>query len=512
MTDNAPATKQNWDKRAAVLSVFITPVILFLIFWLSRLPALTLLPLHNDEGLHLTRAIEVWNLHPFWEIGDGKIINHWLIAAFYPQNSPDFVGRYATVLVGLLGLAAAWKLISHIFGKRAALLASILWIASPYLFFFERLAFSDAQAGAWVITALLSAIYFARTGKLFYAFLAGIGLTLSALFKFTAIPFALSVGVILLLYGRISIRQRLYGIGMVAGVGIAGFSVPILYMLRRGGDFFGIALGWISGDQASGAGFGAGIGGNFARLWSQFTDYGSFIWAGVMLIGLIALVLFQWRKSRVLLLGLALPFAAIMVLGREVLPRHTVVALPYALMLGGAGLALLIEKLTQPKPEVKSLAISAASVILLLSFAPFALTAYQAPETLPLPVTVSDEHITQHSAGYGLREAAQSLASIVEPNTPIIASMFPDSCRRANFYADAGYQMRCTDAPALRNMIAALEENETIYVLVEKGGMIGLDMQSAAQENAWIIEEIAPYPRPQETQANASLILWRVSR
>ncbi|MBL8166041.1 MAG: hypothetical protein JNJ61_28915, partial [Anaerolineae bacterium] len=77
-----------------------------LALWLTRAAALELLPLHNDEGLHLTRAVEVWNGHPFWVISDGKIINHWLIAAFYPQNAPAFAGRIATVFVALLGLAA----------------------------------------------------------------------------------------------------------------------------------------------------------------------------------------------------------------------------------------------------------------------------------------------------------------------------------------------------------------------------------------------------------------------
>ena len=35
-------------------------VLLLCIFWLSRLAGLEALPLHNDEGLHLTRAVEVY--------------------------------------------------------------------------------------------------------------------------------------------------------------------------------------------------------------------------------------------------------------------------------------------------------------------------------------------------------------------------------------------------------------------------------------------------------------------
>ena len=45
---------------------WLLPVALLLIYLLTRLPGLAELPLHNDEGLHLTRAVEVWNGHPFW--------------------------------------------------------------------------------------------------------------------------------------------------------------------------------------------------------------------------------------------------------------------------------------------------------------------------------------------------------------------------------------------------------------------------------------------------------------
>jgi predicted membrane-bound mannosyltransferase len=123
-------------------------LILLLLLWATRLVSLTAMPLHNDEGLHLTRAVEVWSLHPFWEISDGKVINHWLIAAFYPQHAPDFVGRLATVLVGMIGLAAGYALVRRWYGAEAALMGGVLWLCAPYLFFYERTALSDAQAGA----------------------------------------------------------------------------------------------------------------------------------------------------------------------------------------------------------------------------------------------------------------------------------------------------------------------------------------------------------------------------
>lgn len=99
-------------------SPFAVMVVAGILLFAGRIDGLTTLPLHNDEGLHLTRAIEVWNGHPFWAIHDGKIVNHWAIPLFYPQNAPDFVGRIPTILIALLGLSAGiW--IGRAFGGTA---------------------------------------------------------------------------------------------------------------------------------------------------------------------------------------------------------------------------------------------------------------------------------------------------------------------------------------------------------------------------------------------------------
>ncbi|MBL8120078.1 MAG: glycosyltransferase family 39 protein, partial [Anaerolineae bacterium] len=220
---------------------------LLLGLWATRVGALELLPLHNDEGLHLTRAVEVWHLHPFWAINDGKIINHWLIAAFYPQHEAAFAGRIATVLVSLVGLAAGYALTRRVIGSAGAFLTGMLWIANPYLFFYERLAFSDAEAGALALAALWAA-WRTRAGTGWRgSVLTGVLLGLAALFKFTAVPYAASVALILLVAGGGTLRERALRLAVVGLVTAACFVVPLAYLAVRGDDFFGIALGWIGG-------------------------------------------------------------------------------------------------------------------------------------------------------------------------------------------------------------------------------------------------------------------------
>lgn len=488
--------------------VWVVPILILLVYLITRLPALTALPLHNDEGLHLTRAVEVWNGNPFWEIRDGKIINHWLIAAFDPRHAPDFVGRIATVLVGAIGLAAGVALTGRAWGAIAALLAGALWIASPYLFFYERLAFSDAEAGAWIVVALAAALRFNASGRLRHAGLAGIALALAGLFKFTALPFALLIGLTVLLPpalpGRLRpphLRDRLIALAVIAGIGAAAFAVPVAVLLLRGAGLFDIAAGWISAGGAAGGSFG--LLPNLERLAVLLLTFGPPLSSAALIVGLAALIVLA-PGGRRLTLYAALPLAAIVILGREVLPRHYVVALPLALLLGGAGLGALIGRIPARVPLI-----AVVVGLLALGLIPFALDSYRDPAAAALPVEVRAEHVGDHSAGYALREALRDLPLHVPAEARVIGSFFPDSCRRANFYAAPGYALLCADAPGIPVIEAALAAGGPVFVLTDSAPIIGLDVPAFAAARGLTAERLAAYARPDDR--DPAVVLWRIA-
>ncbi|MFN8528963.1 MAG: glycosyltransferase family 39 protein [Anaerolineae bacterium] len=499
--------RSRWLGKALWLTCFI-----LLLYFATRITALDLLPLHSDEGLHLTRALEVWKLHPYWEIGDGKIINHWVIALFYPQHDPVFIGRIATIFVAMIGLAAGVTLARRWFGWTAALFAGLLWTTSAYLFFFERLAFSDAEAGALIVLSILFALHLTRTGNRRDVIATGVSLALAALFKVSAAPFAAAVGLILLMNERWPLRRRLIWSGWIAVIVVILFIPPVVYLTLRDRGLFDITYQWINtGGTAADA--TTGLSGNLARLESQLTDYGSWIGSALMLIGLATLGLLKRRIGGILLAGLLLPLGAFIMFGRDVQARHFVVALPLALTLGGAGLGVLFNRVrTYSRPLKWGLVgLSVASVS--SAFAGFALISYQAPERLPLPQTVYMQHIITHASGYGLREAVLSMTQTIrDPEIPVIASMFPDSCRRANLYTLDRVLLRCTDAPGTSEIEAALNTTGSAYVLTESPGLIGLRFPDEAAVFNSTAEEIAAYPRPGETTDTASIQLWLLTR
>ncbi|MBZ0293191.1 MAG: hypothetical protein K8L99_11555, partial [Anaerolineae bacterium] len=146
------------------------------------------------------------------------------------------------------------------------------------------------------------------------------------------------------------------------------------------------------------------------------------------------------------------------------------------------------------------------SAVVTISFVQFSTIAYRDPGALPLPDAVRTQYITDHSAGYGLREAVFALPETVEPAATIIASMFPDSCRRANFYAQAEFELTCVTAPGTAEIEQALADAGVVYVLVDSAPLIGVDVGTLAAQ----AELVAAYPRPGEDAVSASVNLWRL--
>ncbi len=479
-------------------------VILLLALWGTRIAALEALPLHNDEGLHLARAIAVWDGHPFWDISDGKIVNHWLIALFYPQQTPVFAARIATVLVALPGLAAACALARQLVGEGGALLAGVFWLLTPYLFFYERLAQSDVQAGALALVALWGAYRLSMTGRPREAIVAGLALAAAGLFKISAAPFALSVLIVVLLGGHLTPRQRLRNLLIIGAIGAVCLSIPLLYLiLRRGGDF-SVALGWVNGSGPLLSSLSA----NLTQLGTLITGETAVIAGPIIAIGLglLAVSAAQRRRAGLLLVAGLLPLATILLLARTVEPRHFGAAIPAAVALAGAGWGALLARLPGRAAAARYIAGLALTGLLAAGFVPFAALAYREPERLSLPPAMACQYLTDHSAGFGLREAVRDFPQTIgTPGVPIIAAMFGDSCRRANFYAAPGYAMQCPDYPGLEAVRVALSAGGPVYVLEDTRlpGFNPLELGGG-------LAVVARYPRPGEPADGGSVVLWRL--
>jgi hypothetical protein len=219
--------------------------LLNLLFFATRIIALTALPLHNDEGVHLNRAIQVWHLHPFYAIDDGRVAGNWAIALFYPVSAPVFAARIATIFVSVIAFSAGMTLGRLASRRRSGgLLAGLFWLICPYLFFFERLALADIEAGAAVVPLVLVSLpgfRFRRAGVV-----TGFVLGVALLFKVSSAPFAAVPLLGQLLTSNISWRERFKHLTIVYLVAFAVVAPALLYSATRG-TFFASARSNVSG-------------------------------------------------------------------------------------------------------------------------------------------------------------------------------------------------------------------------------------------------------------------------
>ncbi len=225
-------------------------------------------------------------------------------------------------------------------------------------------------------------------------------------------------------------------------------------------------------------------------------------WFGVCVVGW-GLGLWHHGMIRRLLAIFSIPLLMIWLLADTVFPRHWVVTLPLLVLMAGAGWGITLQGWRYGRVAAVALA-----GMLLANSLPFYWVAYHQPGDMRVPVTVAREFLHDHGSGFGLRTAMIELPSLIPPDVPIVASMFPASCRRANFYLAPPYTMACTDAPGLQAIEAALNTTGSVAVVVDRHPMIGLPLADMPAP----YELIGLYPRPGETITDATVILVLLHR
>lgn len=131
---------------------------LVVLYFILRLPNLTLQPIFADEAIYI-RWAQVMKAEPtlrFLPLSDGKTpLFMWaLIPLFSVFKDPLMAGRMLSVLSGAATFAGVIFLGWKFFSARVGLLAALLIAVVPYIVFFDRMALVDSMASAFAIWAL----------------------------------------------------------------------------------------------------------------------------------------------------------------------------------------------------------------------------------------------------------------------------------------------------------------------------------------------------------------------
>jgi len=225
------------------LFISLAGLILFAVFFASRLYHLTIIPVFADEAIYI-RWSQVMKSEPslrFLPLSDGKQpLFMWLlmpILSFF--KDPLFAGRFLSVLSGsasLVGLAFLTFLITR--SIKTSFFTAFLYLILPYAFFLDRVALVDSLLMAFGIWTFIFTFLLMRFRRLDLAILTGMILGGGLITKSPALFFALLMPISLLL---LNFRQKSFfktllkyaALFLVAYV----FAFCIYNLLRLGPNF-----------------------------------------------------------------------------------------------------------------------------------------------------------------------------------------------------------------------------------------------------------------------------------
>lgn len=410
-------------KRDAIAAVpRLGLAILVLAYFLTRLIALTRLPVFIDEALHILWAQQPTGRYLLPQLLVGKWLPVQLMSITLWAPCEALCGaRLATVLAGLATLLACVRLQSELFSPTEALLAGTLYLLLPFALLYDRMALADpfvTAFGAWSVAFASRA---AHTFSPWPAVASSLCVAAATLSKPTGGVFAvipIAVAALLAEPGRRAAYLRLTLPTTIGAI------VLVVYLLAGG-----YGTGLLSSQAAAAPVARLQLFASNLRLldeWLTALLTGEIVLAGLISVAWGSLGL-AWGARReaflvVLLLLAVLPYLA---LADSWYPQYVHFSVvPIALLLGrftvhGASLATHLAARAMPdlpRPTAPLLATLVVAALCIACFRKDVLLLTQ-PQSAGLPAIESSRYISGGLSGYGLPEMVRFLRgqSLVSP-------------------------------------------------------------------------------------------------
>lgn len=185
-------------KRSLNLAIFL---LIAALFFLLRIPNLTLQPIFADEAIYI-RWAQIMKAEPtlrFLPLSDGKTpLFMWAMAPLFKVfDDPLYAGRFLSVMAGFATFIGALFLGWKFFNLRIGLWSALLIAVMPFMVFFDRMALVDSMLAAFSLWSLILALLVIRYQRIDLAM--GLGYSLGgalltktpAMFNLLVLPFTI---------------------------------------------------------------------------------------------------------------------------------------------------------------------------------------------------------------------------------------------------------------------------------------------------------------------------------
>lgn len=179
-------------------------IALGIITFVSRIINLTNIPIFTDEAIYIRWAqIGLHDpAHRYISLTDGKQpLLTWMMYPFLMIfKDPLFAGRFVSVIASVFTVIGIYFVAKELFGKKAGLFSTIVYLISPFPMLYDRLALMDSLLAGAAVWSLYLSVLLVRYLKLDVALLLGITAGLGMLTKSSAEFFIFSLPLLLLLF------------------------------------------------------------------------------------------------------------------------------------------------------------------------------------------------------------------------------------------------------------------------------------------------------------------------
>ena len=390
----APAIPRLDSRQRVALAALV------LVYAITRAWRLTALPMFFDEAIHLLWA-ERWSGSQGLAraLDDGKLLEvaaSGIVLRLVPD--PLWAGRFASVLVGSAGLAAAFALGRRVGGVPGGLWAAALAVACPFLLFHERMALADGFVSAFVAIVLVATIRLCDAPRTSRGLALGLALAAAGAAKV--------IGLVALVYPPVGVAllarrepRAWRALAVAWSVAALTLVVPVKVFLARTGQI-GEKVALAENDRLALVARNAALAAEW--LWAYWTP-------GLVVAGLLATALALFRRRRLdILLVFAWTFPlAVFVLGTAVwYPRYVVfITVPFLSLAAGL-LAEMHARARTRGARAAALVISAAVFVPAIAWDARCL---REPSSALLPEIDRWQYVEGWPSGYGWREAFELL-------------------------------------------------------------------------------------------------------
>ncbi|MBI3379786.1 glycosyltransferase family 39 protein [Candidatus Gottesmanbacteria bacterium] len=208
----------------------------------TRIINLLKIPIFTDEAIYIRWAqIGLADpAHRYISLTDGK--QPLLIWLMYPMlkifSDPLFAGRFVSVLSGIFTVIGMYFLTRELFGKKEAILASLIYIFSPFTLLYDRLALYDSLLAGFGVWSLYLSVLLVRKNRLDVALLLGITTGLGVLTKSSALFFLFLLPFSLFLFD-FKAEDRVKKLFILMGLSLISFVIAqIMYNSLRLSPWF----------------------------------------------------------------------------------------------------------------------------------------------------------------------------------------------------------------------------------------------------------------------------------